>query len=314
MGIETDPAALGAMAERVAAAIRECRNPDSCTAGAFTELGVSLDAVLRTLDLVAAVAREDRGKPHQRLLDPRWLAAHFDVWTWQPDVRSAARRNVVANEREIRLTHYLVYQLDGSPVRTDTFDTALYATPADGDTPWRACPRPEIYAGAFEPGGEAAGLLEPLVWLTEEGVNHALMQGTVEVRLPNGRTQRYNVHDNNGIPWDPATPTGSAQGRYWTFRAVDEIRGVEGVSLEPWVSVAGDIHNVGFGKLVALTAPDAAGAPTIRLAVLADTGGAFEPNLFQLDWLAGSFRSHTAYTAHVAHLPRRVAASVLVAR
>ena len=35
---------------------------------------------------------------------------------------------------------------------------------------------------------------------------------------------------------------------------------------------------------------------------------------FQLDWLAGTFPDHAAYLEGVAHLPKRVEASVLVVR
>ncbi len=314
VGVETDPGALGRVAARTAEAIRTCRREESCTAGAFAELGVTMDRVLATLDLVARVADEDRGAAVQRLLDPAWLAQHFDVFHWLPDQPTAARRQVVVTDQAIRLTNYLVYEVSGSPVRTSVYDTALYASPRDGSRAWEAYDRVQIYAGAFEPGGSAPGLLEPLVWVTREGSNHALMQGTIEVKLPDGRRQLYNVDRNNGVPYNAAQKNGDLQRRFWTFRRVEGVLGVEGVALEPWVAVAGDIHNVGFGKLIALEAPGVDGGSTLRLAVLADTGGAFQPNLYQLDWLAGSYPSHAAYEAHVAHLPRRVAASILVAR
>ncbi len=230
------------------------------------------------------------------------------MFRWRPDQDAAASRKVTVTESSIRLTKYLVYQVSGSPTRTDTHDTALYAV-VDDDGSWTSYTRIDAFAGAFEPGGAGHGTLAPLVYLTREGVNRALMQGTVEVTLPDGVTKLFNVHRNNGIAWNPAEKDGNKQERYWTFQEQPGIVGVEGVLLEPGVSVAGDIHNVGFGKLVALHTDDG-----LRLAVLADTGGAFQPNLFQLDWLAGTFPTHAAYLKGVAHLPKRVEASVLVAR
>ncbi len=306
--VRTDPRALGRVARRTAAAVRACSRPVRCAqAGALEELGVDLDRVLRTLDFVARIAEEDAQSGASRLSDPAFLREHFETWHWRPDRQAAAARKVTVTDEAIRLTKYLVYQVKGSPVRTEVYDTALYGVV--GSDAWRRFTRVDAYAGAFEPGGEAHGLLRPLVYLTREGSNQALMQGTVEVTLPDGSTTLYNVHENNGIAWNPREKDGDKQERYWTFQERPGIVGVEGVLLEPGVSVAGDIHNVGFGKLVALH--DEGG---MRLAVLADTGGAFLPNLFQLDWLAGTFPDHAAYQEGTAHLPKRVEASVLVVR
>ena len=51
---------------------------------------------------------------------------------------------------------------------------------------------------------------------------------------------------------------------------------------------------------------------TVRLAVLADTGGAFQPNLFQLDYLAGSYPSYTDFQRATSDIPPRVGAAVLL--
>jgi hypothetical protein len=305
----TDPTALGRVARRTAEALRACAHPVRCRqVGALAELGVELERVVRTLELVAETAEEDARTGQSRLTDPAWIRQHFEVFRWRPDREAASSRKVTVTDASIRLTKYLVYQVSGSPVRTDTYDTALYGVVGEDDA-WTAYTRIDAYAGVFEAGGAGEGLLKPLVYLTREGVNRALMQGTVEVTLPDGSTKLYNVHRNNGVAWKPEEKDGNKQERYWSFQEQPGIVGVEGVLLEPGVSVAGDIHNVGFGKLVALHTPDG-----LRLAVLADTGGAFQPNLFQLDWLAGTFPSHAAYLEGVAHLPKRVEASVLVVR
>jgi membrane-bound lytic murein transglycosylase len=216
---------------------------------------------------------------------------------------------VTVTDRKIRLTKYLVYQVKGSVVKTDTYDTALYASP-DDPAALAAYTRIDAYAGVFETGGAAEGLVQPLVYLTREGVNQALMQGTVEVALPNGDTKLFNVHRNNGIPWDPSVKDANRQRRYWTFREVQGVLGVEDIPLADHVAVAGDIYNIGLGKLVALVDD----RDTLRLAVLADTGGAFQPNLFQLDWFAGAYPDHAAFAKGTAHLPLRARAMVLVAK
>ena len=309
--VQTDPQALGRVAARTAAMLRSTEKPELKTAGALEDLGVTVDDVLRTLDLVAKVASEDAGAEVQRLHDPDFLAKTFTVRHWRPDTASAGQRKTVVTDEKIRLTKYLVYQVSGSPVRTDTYTTALYASPADKaqHPELRKYTRMDAYAGVFEPGGAAHGLVEPLVYLTREGSNQALMQGTVEVALPDGTTRLFNVHVNNGVAWKPRIKDLDLQPRYWTFREVEGVLGVEDVPLEAHVAVAGDIHNLGLGKLVALV--DDAGV--LRLAVVADTGGAFLPNLFQLDWFAGAYPDHDAFAAGTKHLPRRAWAMVLLA-
>jgi hypothetical protein len=83
------------------------------------------------------------------------------------------------------------------------------------------------------------------------------------------------------------------------------------IPLRAEAAVAGDVYNVGLGKIVCLETDTEAGRE-LRLVVLADTGGAFEPNLFQLDWLAGTFPDHAAYQAWAAAAPSRVRASILI--
>ena len=53
---------------------------------------------------------------------------------------------------------------------------------------------------------------------------------------------------------------------------------------------------------------------TVRLVVLSDTGGAFQPNLFQLDYLAGSYPGYTEFQRATENIPPRVGAGVLLLR
>jgi hypothetical protein len=316
--LETPALDLGFVARGAAKELREqlAEGTPLASAGMFTELEITLDDVLDTLDLVERTAIEDRGDCYQRLQDPAWVAAHFDLYRWTSDTEGAALRKVTLAPEEVRLTKYLVYRSDGSPARTDRFDTALWALPKDeqqGGEPIlrRKYTRQDVYAGVYEEGGEAYGQSEPLVWLSREDVNRALMQGSVEVTTPDGLVRMFNVHENNGIPYDPAIKDGNLQPRFWYFREVVGILGVEQIPLRPHAAVAGDIWNLGLGKLLALewTGPD---GPEVHLVVLADTGGAFQPNLFQLDWLAGTFPTHEAFEEWERTMPARVRASVLI--
>ncbi|MEQ1505526.1 MAG: hypothetical protein ABMB14_25055 [Myxococcota bacterium] len=326
----TPSADLGFVARETARELREQRAEGTplAQAGMFAELGYDLDDVLATLDLVARVADEDRGAAHKRLEDPAWVRSTFDVVRWLPDRGAAAERKIKLDGDELRLTKYLVYQVDGSATRVEPYTTALYALPNDERTGSVACEGPtspcnrfqydriQIYGGIYEPGGAAAGQAEPVVWLTRAAANQAQMQGSIEVAtgrtsMGDGRTRMFNVHENNGIPYDPHQKNGDLQRRFWYFREVEGILGVEQIPLRPGAAVAGDIWNVGLGKIVALEWAGATG-PEVHLVVLADTGGAFQPNLFQLDWLAGAFPSHDAFEAWERTMPSRVRASVLL--
>ena len=317
--VSTVPLDLGMVARETASTIRRLRSEGDLMAqpAMLGELGVSMDDVLQTLDLISRVSYEDRGMAYQRLEDPAWIASQFWALRWYPDREAAAARGVDLYSDAIRLTKYVVYTVEGSPVKTDRFDTALYAVPrdeSDGSPGVRArLTRMEVYAGAFEEGGQAEGLAQPLVWLTRDGSNQALLQGTIRVNLPNGSSSLYNVHQNNGVAWDPSQRNLSEQPRFWYFRRVEAILGVEQTPLRPRAAVAGDVYNLGLGKLIALEWPGEHG-PELHLVVLADTGGAFQPNLFQLDYLAGTFPSKEAYQRWAEQTPAQVPATVLVRR
>ncbi len=318
--LTTPPLDLERVARSTADELRrqEADGTRYASAGMLAELGLTLRDVLDTLDLVARVASEDRGSIHPRLADPIWLRSAFRTFRWSADRDAAKERGVRVRDERIRLSQYVVYSVRGSPVWTMVLDTPLYALPADersGGPPGDRLryTRPEVYAGVYLSGGAAEGRAEPLVWLTREDANQALLQGTVEVTLPGGVVRTYNVHENNGRPYEHAVKDPNLQERFWYFRPVEGILGVKDIPLRPGATVAGDIWNLGLGKLVALDWPTSRG-PELRLAVLADTGGAFEPNLFQLDWLAGRFPNRAAWEKASAHDPTHVRASILVRR
>jgi membrane-bound lytic murein transglycosylase len=217
--------------------------------------------------------------------------------------------------------------VQGCAQRTEACDTPLYGVPVDeahlsraeGDailpTLIRArYTRQQVLDGVFEPGGEAAGQAAPLVWLARPHVHEALMQGTIEVTLPDGSRRTFNVDRVNGRPYRRGVPS-EEQERFWYFREVDGARGWGAepdtrIRLRPYAAVAGDAYNLGLGSLFALRGDDG----SVRLAVLADTGGAFQPNLYQLDLFTGAHPSREAFEAATADLPRRPHAYLLVAR
>ncbi len=310
--VSSDPQALARVAATTLDYLGQ-RSPDdaSVTAGLFGELGIELGRVERTLAFVVRVAEEDAGQPTQRLQDPVFLAEHFEVLRWTPDLAGAAARDLQPPPDRIRMTRYLVYQVEGRATAEAPYLHALYGPTTGDPTAWT---RQQIMAGVFEPGGEAEGAAPPLVYLTDEGVYQALMQGTVEVALPGSAPRLFNVDVHNGHAYVPTQRDPSKQARYWYFREVEQIRGWANIGLEPQVAVAGDIYNLGLGKLFALRTVSEGGAEQLQLVVLADTGGAFQPNLFQLDYLTGSYPDHAAFQAATGHLPAYVEARLLLLR
>lgn len=302
--LREDAQALGRVAESAAAFLRAHPDDPAATAGLAGELGVTLDDVLRTLDFVAEVARADAGQPAQRLLDPAFLRANFRLSTLQPDLSGASRRPAGARPGQLRITRYLVRELPGRETPSGEFRVALYADP--GPEARARFTRAEVVAGAW-----AAGGARPLVWVTEAGLYDALMQGSALVRLPDGRAQLYNVHENNGHAYIPSERDPARQRRYWYFQPVDALRGYgagpDKVQLEPGVVVAGDVTNLGLGKLLLIEGSDGP-----RLVVLADTGGAFVGNLSQLDFLGGVFADHGALMRATAGIPSHARVAMLL--
>lgn len=316
--VDGDPAALGAVAAEAARYLSEVSDPVAGADGVLGELGLTVQDRIDTLRLIARVAEEDRGEPHPRLSDPAWLAEQLQLYDWRPP-----------GAETLRITRYYVPQIAGSAARVPGYDTPLYAVPDDEASLDEASAaqatgllrqrytRQQVLNGVYQPGGEAAGRAAPLVWLTRADALNALMQGTVEVRQPDGVTRTFNVHRNNGMPYVRGQSS-EAQRAYWYFR---EVQGALGwgadaatkVRLQPGASVAGDVWNLGLGAVIALrwTGPD---GPAMRLVVLADSGGAFHGNLGQLDLYGGAFPTASALYAATAAVPQRVRGGVVVRR
>lgn len=314
--VRSDPQALA----RVAADVLRWRAAHRAEAGPALLGTVDPEP---TLSWIVKTAAEDPGK----LADSAWLATQLRFVAWSPDVAAAASRKIQLAPDQIRRTSYLAWRMDGSPVKDAAHPHALYAVPDDeaGLTPEEAASRTdllrlrytrrEVLDGVYEPGGAAAGRAKPLGWLSRAQVHEALMQGTVVLRFPDGSERTLNVYRNNGRTWDPAKATDpDSQDRLWYFREVDGLRGYgteDKVRIEPQVTVAGDVANLGLGALVAMRWT-VAGQDHLQLAILADTGGAFAPNLFQVDWLVGIYGDRAEFNRDAAAIPDRVEAGFLV--
>jgi len=144
-----------------------------------------------------------------------------------------------------------------------------------------------------------------LVWITEQALHDVLLQGTAVLEI-DGKTRYFNVHRNNGISYDYHIGK-TEQARYWYFAEVPNVMGygkeiTEKIPLYSQISLAGNVKQLGLGKLF-LISFDSSSFNQSRLAILADEGGAFDNNLFQLDLLVDSYWGWTDYHQANKHIP-----------
>jgi hypothetical protein len=291
---------------------QERNDPAVVNAGIFSQLDITLADVESTLRFIKQVIAEDKkkGGGPSRLQDPRFLREHFRVFRWFPYRRAGTGD-------KIRITKYAVFTIKGSSKITSVYKYALYSLPTDEagmslkeaeKQRHRLCrfkyTKQQVLAGAYDKGGA-----EPLVWLTRKGLEEALMEGSICVELPNGEKQYFNVDRNNGIAFDRTIKNPKDQKRYWYFGRVKQPQGYgmdihSQLQIFPDAAFAGDVYNLGLGKVMGISYKDKTDdKQKLRLGILADTGGAFTPNLHQLDYYTGIFASRREFDKKTKNLP-----------
>jgi hypothetical protein len=288
------------------------KDPDLQREGILGTKGVTVTDVIKTLDFMMLSLQQDiKARRPIRLQDPKFLNTHFRTIAWQ------AFNPKITDEKRLRLTKYAVFTHPGSRTPTPEFNLGLYALkPGDDvDRVRLKYTKQDVLNNIYEPNGTEFGAAEPLAYLDRSGLESALMQGTILIKFTDGKSAFFNVDRNNNIPYvkglDP-----TEQKRYWYFKPVNAIKGYgqtigSKISLKPGVTFAGDILNIGLGKIV-VTESSVAGKSALRMGIIADTGGAFLPNLHQLDFLAGVFDSKEDFAAYTSKLPEYTKAYILV--
>ncbi|MGB1262829.1 MAG: MltA domain-containing protein [Cognaticolwellia sp.] len=295
-------------------------------AGKVFDDSVTLARVEQTLEFICQTYRADvRAKRQSRLHDKNFLKQNFDFYRWTPDRKTAqeialkstnARKTSMLNAiptEKIFLTKYYTKLLTASAVKTPIYNQALYALPYDeaGMTLVEANNTSSLTRHKYSRQAVIAGILEqkklakPLIWLTEEALHDVLLQGTGVVEV-NGQRRYFNVHRNNGVAYNYAIGK-REQPRYWYFSEVPSIMGygetlTSKIAISPQVSFAGNVAELGLGKLF-MVSYQLADENISRLGVLADQGGAFDNNLFQLDLLVESYFGWQDYHQANKHLP-----------
>ena len=288
---------------------------------------VTLERVQNTLGFICKTYVSDvRTKQKSRLQDAEFLKQNFDFYRWYPDTTTALNiskksTNAAKNrlltgipDNQLFITKYYTKLLKASPVKTAEFNQALFALPFDeqGLTAEQAelqkhtltrfkYTRQEVIEGKIS----ELNLAKPLVWISEDGLHDVLLQGTGVLEVE-GITRYFNVHRNNGISYDYSIGK-TEQARYWYFAEVPSVMGYgktleSKIAVKPQVTFAGNMQDLGLGKLIMINY-SLNGQSVSQMGILADTGGAFDDNRFQLDFLVDSYYGWSDYHQANKHLP-----------
>ncbi|MBL7481427.1 hypothetical protein [Legionella bononiensis] len=282
---------------------------------------ISLTRVKATLEFIC--------RNQERLNDPAFVKQHFDFIRWYPDKNQAKQLSSnkpllknLPNDR-ILMTKYYVHLAKASSMKTSRMPYALYGLPADeqGLTLEEADLKPGIIRLKYGKQAILAGALKNkpvpvLAYLSREDLEAALLQGTVVADFGNNKTNIFNVHRTNNIAYD-RTKAPYLQERYWYFKQVDGIKGYgkdadHKITVNPKVTFAADLKQFGLGKVLMVQYREKSGQLISRAGIMADTGGAFADNLYQVDYLAGSYPGKEAFYQETQHLPDYVEAYIMI--
>ncbi|MEH1839372.1 MAG: hypothetical protein V7L20_11505 [Nostoc sp.] len=287
-------------------------DPDILRTGMLATQGVTVPDVLNTLNFMIAVLKEDIANNRAtRLQDSKFINSNFRVIKW------AAYNPNNKQQKQLRITKYAVFTHPGSRKKTSTFNTPIYSLKEtyNKDKFYTKYTKQDVLSGIYEPGGREFGKVTSLAYLTRNGLEEAIMEGTILINFTDGYKAFFNVDRNNGMAYIRGLKA-TAQKRYWYFREVDAIKGYgykidAKISIKPGVTFAGDVLNIGLGKVVVIEHTKG-GRKHLQMGVIADTGGAFLPNLYQLDFLAGIFKNKKEFGQHITQLPEYATAYFLV--
>lgn len=287
-------------------------DPEILRTGILATQGVTVPDVLKTLDFMIAVLKEDIANNRAtRLQDPKFINSNFRVIKWTPYNPKDKK------QKQLRITKYAVFTHPGSRKKTSNFNTPIYSLKdnSNKNTFYTKYTKQDVLSGIYEPGGKEFGKVKSLAYLTRTGLEEALMQGTILINFPDGYRAFFNVDRNNGMSYIRGLKA-TAQKRYWYFREVDAIKGYgykidAKISIKPGVTFAGDVLNIGLGRVIIIEHTKG-GRKHLQMGVMADTGGAFLPNLYQLDFLAGIFKSQKEFRQNISQLPEYATAYFLV--
>ena len=293
----------------------------------FSQKIMSPYQVKNTLEfIISSIEQDIKKKTSPRILNSTFLEKNFKFIKWSGDYKSAQKNNVKIPENvdngkipkgKIRLTNYAAFVLNGNNNKTNKFPCALYSIKSkDFESKGRfRYTKQDVFDGALH-NKKNKNQVTPLVWLNKNDLETAIMQGTTYVKMPNGKKRLFVVDKNNGFSYDKKIKNSIEQKRYWYFKEINNPNYYKkkGVHINHGgVVFAGDIYNVGLGKIIAIKYQNPISKKDeIRLGILADSGSALTNNLYQLDLFAGIFDTQNEFKKWLKQIPNTVEAYILV--
>lgn len=309
-------------AEHTLAYLNKGKNYDPLVIHDGKIIKISLDRIKRTLKFIC--------QNQKKLNDPAFVKQHFDFIRWYPDLQKAkqlsANKPLLQNipKDKVLMTKYFVHLAKASTKPTSAMPYALYALPDDEKnlTLEEANNKPELTRFKYGKQAILSGALKKqpitkLAYLSRDDLEAALLQGTLVADFgPTIGKKIFNVHRCNNIAYD-RTKSPYEQERFWYFKEVDGIKGYGKdaeykITINPNATFAADLAQFGLGKLLMIQYQDKSENKVTRMGIFADTGGAFNTNLYQIDYLAGSFPGQGALYKATRNLPDYVDAYFMV--
>ncbi|KTD48739.1 hypothetical protein Lrub_1090 [Legionella rubrilucens] len=267
-------------------------------------------------------------KHQAELSDPEFVKKQFEFVRWLPDVKHARRYRSKAKLRgipdnQIVMTEYYVHLAKASAKPTPLTPYAIHGLPADEQylTLEEANAKPKLTRFQYGKQAILAGALKGkkvpvLAYVSRADLEAALLQGTLVADFGNGKPRYFNVHRNNNIPYDTVKKP-EDQERYWYFKEVDGVKGYgkdadHKITVNYEVTFAADLAQFGLGKLLLIQYHDKRGNDITRMGIMADTGGAFADNLYQIDFLTGAYTGKDTFYQANHNLPDYVNAYFMV--
>jgi len=278
----------------------------------FSSQIVDANQIKRTLEFIIKVIEDDKASKNFRILDPAFINKHFRFIRWLGNEGFDGKCN-----KYIRFTKYAVFRVAGSYKKTKEYPNALYAINDNSflEKLRFRFSKQDVLAGVLEKN-PYKNKVKPLVWLNRSGLEEALMQGSIIVRMPDGKEKIFNVDKSNGMSYIRWTNNVDRQKRYWYFKEIKNRVGEEEhlkIINHGGAIFAGDLYNIGLGKIIALKYKNPKTKELeVRLGVLADTGAILMNNFNHLDYFVGIFDNRKDFKEYIKRFPFFAQAYILI--
>lgn len=282
----------------------------------FSSCGITLDDVEDTLNYMAHIIAENP----QVLQDITFLEKHFDFYRWY--VASDKPQELHGHfgyPDYIRTTHYLIPHCKGYSYKHGEYNVPLYAVPYDEKklTPSEINDkRNELIRFRYGRSEIMQGVLHTslqtkiLGWITLADYKELVMQGSMYIEFENGKTEICSIIKHNHKLADES---------YWYSVFKDVTRDPKKTKYPikpdpvPGITLAGNIKDIGFGKLFFIVShTHNGGNKEGRFGLLTDTGRAFEGNFRQVDMFTGYFQHRKEFQEHIACLPHSAQMYIMI--